>query len=277
MRDLLIIVQLILLVWLRSVLAAYFPSVNFTVYRGDRALVTLFTDNINYETEATEIVLENQTVDAVVTGSFRNLTKLQYLRLVNDRIRLVERGAFSALPRLRTLNLNFNLLREITEGVFEGLDMVKLSLVGNGIESIAPGAFRNLKSLETLDLSRNGLNSLRKGIFSNTRNLRQIDLSFNRLNHIDGYFFFEPFANRIDAGPDSFIDLNHNILTRIEKDTFAGAGCVRSIRIQHNDLVAVHPEAFELEHLERVHVEGNDLCDAKFKPGATSRPLWFSC
>lgn len=220
-----------------------FNFVTLTVYRENYKLVLQRADTVENQPFGTEIVVENQHVPLLQSGCFKNLLKLRYIKVVQCGLEEIEPGAFYNLPKLRTIDLGFNNLREIRNDRFHSLDIVKLSLTANAIETIREHAFYNLTSLETLDLSNNKLHYLSPEMFFRTYRISRLDCSHNNLQYVDEWFFWDIFSSNRDK-VSSLIDLSFNNLSTIERDTFKGVFYINSLLLHHNSIKLVNREAF---------------------------------
>ncbi|XP_059162589.1 toll-like receptor 4 [Physella acuta] len=83
-------------------------------------------------------------------------TNLSQLILTNNNISTIESGSFHVVPNLEVLSLRGNKLSRVFKYMFEGLNRLKnLDLAVNDIESIETDTFDSFPNLTQLDLSRN--------------------------------------------------------------------------------------------------------------------------
>lgn len=244
---------------------ACFDSVSLTVYRHYKKIVLQRADTVNDELDATEIIAEDQKIPTLQTACFKNLPKLQYIKVTQCGLKTIEPSAFYNLPQLKSISITFNDLPVISNRVFHSLDIVKLSLIANGIVDIQEHAFYNLTSLEILDLSRNSLYTLKPDIFYKTNNLRQINFSNNKLLHIEDYFFWDIFGSNQDT-TTSLIDLSSNNLSTIGRNSFKGLYYIHTLLLNENNINEISPEAFSnLRYGETLDLRDNNLEKLPFK------------
>ncbi|XP_067834198.1 toll-like receptor 21 [Heptranchias perlo] len=121
---------------------------------------------------------------------FIKLTKLYILKLQAQQpygINIIPPKFFSGLISLRDLYIGENKLSLSTD-VFE--DLVNLRILSmpdacNGIHSLNPGIFKNLRRLQRLNLENIGLQSMSPDIFRNLSNLRTLFLGKNAIQTIN--------------------------------------------------------------------------------------------
>ncbi|KAJ8971615.1 hypothetical protein NQ317_014736 [Molorchus minor] len=229
----------------------FFNYITIKIYRYDEPVTLLQADTINDEPNVTEIIIEDESIPVLKSGTFNNLTLLKYI---------------TVLRILRIINLNFNNIKTITDNIFANLTMSRLYLKGNGIKTLEEMAFYNLSNLEILDLSSNHIEELPRDLFYQTKNLKNIDLSYNRLKSlpIDNLkrrikFFEEPFTFS-NIHEESSLDLSNNNLTYIDNYFFKGANCIKRIFLNNNNLEGISKDSFkEMVCMDTIDLEGNYL------------------
>ena len=147
----------------------------------NRNSLTLFEFRKNSMTHITKMTIEKPNASVLLTVDFSQ-NKLSRLspKLLTDSI--------SAGLRLEGLLVSDNHLGEQFDiddnGAFDNYRELKvLDLSINGIKSIAENTFRNLFTLEILNLSSNSLTSLHFK-FAHMTKLRLLDLTNNRLSYV---------------------------------------------------------------------------------------------
>lgn len=243
-----------------------FNYITIKIYRDEKPVTVILADTINNEENATEIMIEDELIPNLKSGSFQGLLKLKYLFIQRSGIESIEPYAFDDLPSLRKINLNFNCIKTITENTFANLTIRKLTLKGNGIRKLENRAFYNLTLLHTLDLSSNNLENLPSELFLKTNNLKVLDLSWNQLKsnlglpskHVYTYFE-EPFWN-INQHEDSLIDLSFNQIDHITECMFQGLTGIKQINLNYNNITYIHEKGLNgLSFLDVIELEGNNL------------------
>ena len=130
--------------------------------------------------------LEKLTLDtlSLTPGIFQGLSSVKHLHVRGLKTLLP--GTFHGLSSLENLNLRRNKLTSISVGAFDGLFALKKldlseqivgNIIGIGFESLPPGVFNGLGSLEILYLEDSGLKSLSVGVFDGLPSLKELDIS----------------------------------------------------------------------------------------------------
>lgn len=179
-------------------------------------------------------LFENE-ISEIEQHTFDNLTDLQLLELSSNKLKTLPSQIFKRLINLELLNLSENefnflpadLLRKnssklrkvrlnhnrgdlasIPSGFFKNLRSLNtVELVGNNFTSLPADAFLGANSLETLNLNYNNLITLPVGLFESTSKLQVLSVAFNNLTWLpDGIFEDADLRN---------LTLDHNQLTNI--------------------------------------------------------------
>jgi Leucine-rich repeat (LRR) protein len=173
--------------------------------------------------------LSNSFIDFIPPGMFP--PSLQYLDLSNIILSLgISQTMLSGLTKLTTLDLTSTLTNQpLTSAMFNDTTSVKyLKLSKNNIRDLPKGIFRNMKSIENLDLSYNALSSfadIDREIFGALPNLTQISLVRNTISHISE-------ANQLK----NFLSRNHTTIDLLDNtfDCSCNSRCSASgFKIQH--------------------------------------------
>lgn len=124
-------------------------------------------------------------------GALSSLTSLVTLDMSHNECSYIPFDYFADLVSLETLYLDFNRLSGLMAGDTGGQllsklgSLKRLGLMSNDIYQIHDAQFRNLVSLDTLNLKNNRLSSWGSGLFhtpgSLTRTLQTVDLSSNQI------------------------------------------------------------------------------------------------
>ncbi|CAH1141607.1 unnamed protein product [Phyllotreta striolata] len=241
----------------------YFDSIAIKVYRRDQPVTLVRADNVNDEKEITDVLIENEVVPVLKTGSFQNLTLLKSILIQGSNLRILEPSPFVNLPSLRIINLNFNRITEVPEGVFANLTVAKISLRGNGIRTLSPYAFYNLTNLEHLDLNSNSIKIIPEDLFYLTQNLRSLDFGYNQLeSHSDirPYRFFPDVFANVNEDKNSMLDLSNNNFLEINNNMLLGVQFVGELLLSNNNIRRIGDGALkDLRWSMLVDLEGNNL------------------
>eukprot|EP00795_Rhopilema_esculentum_P015848 gene15848-7175_t len=203
-------------------------------------------------------------------------------------------GQFSIFPRSVTnLNLDGNVLQKIGRSDLNTLKKLRsLILSHTGLQSIAKGAFDQLKDLRVLEINTNKLTYLPAKTFQHNRNLGRIEINDNRLKalpdltgirslvdlhlknnllkmarnlNVRSISSLDLSFNLIESYNFSKIlvltlDLSHNKLKMIEKNTFPKLSNVFAIYLQSNNIKSIAINAFEgIEYIGDLFLHRNQL------------------
>lgn len=246
----------------------FFNYITITVYRGQKAVVNLRADTINHEKEATEILIEEEDIPVLKSGSFSDLPKLRHLTLHRNGIEHLETHIFRNLSSLRSLNMNSNNIKEIPEDVFANLTVTKICLCCNSISKLNSFAFYNLSDLRHLDLSNNFIKFLPPQLFYLTTNLKILYLQYNKLENIenvsvrsrlDSSGFGEAFYN-IDKQDYTELDLSFNNYSYIDDFMFTNINFMTKINLANNNIKYISENAFkDIRYVYTIDLESNNL------------------
>ena len=126
--------------------------------------------------------LSRNKIQNLTETTFAKLLNLRFLNLNSNRLSTIP-SDLCGLKNLTELYINENEIKYIFAYPASCLENLKiLSLAGNNIYSIAPGAFDNLTSLEALNLSQNKLQKLE---YLSSFNLRYLFLDSNLFYSIE--------------------------------------------------------------------------------------------
>ena len=139
--------------------------------------------------------LSSSGITEIKKGVFVNLPKLKVLNLqLNHSLRTLHPGAFNDLPSLEKLDLSENNgITEIKAGTFVNLPKLKKLMLHSNTKdlipylrenTLCPGAFDDLPSLENLDLSCHRLTKIKPGTFVKLPKLKYINLANNRIKNL---------------------------------------------------------------------------------------------
>ncbi|KFB47900.1 AGAP011187-PA-like protein [Anopheles sinensis] len=208
-------------------------------------LVALPPETFQSPRELRQIYLQNNSLSVLAPGLLEGLDRLEILDLSHNELtsEWINRDTFAGLKRLVVLEISHNALTKIDRHVFRELYSLQiLNLEANAIESIADNAFSDLKNLVALTLSHNRLKRIEQHHFSELYVLNQLYIESNAIESIHGRAL-ENLTNLND------LNLNDNRLTEIPE----GLGKLRflkSLDLGKNRISAVNNASFEgLEQL----------------------------
>jgi len=123
-----------------------------------------------------------------VSFSMKKLETLQSLLLSDNSILSIETGSFSSLPNLQYLDLSNNLLRHFpSEGIKKNSKLTNVNLSGNLFVSKTPELISD--SLKILDLSFSKVSTFTKNNLKGLPSLQTLYLNANSLKHVDYNIF----------------------------------------------------------------------------------------
>ena len=224
--------------------------------------------------------LSESGIGTLQAHDFRDLVRLQRLRLYGNSLSTLPPSLFHGLSRLERLALNSNQLRELPPGLFRGLgslerlwlyrnqletlpdgifsglaELTYLTLAENSLTNLPPGLFTGLSKLESLSLLRNSLSSLPDGVFGDLSSLDQLWLQENSLATLPEGVFRGLVSLRT-------LKLDRNLLTALPDGIFHGLGLLRTLSLDHNLLNALGGGTFlGLNLLQRLTLDSNSLRD----------------
>ena len=154
---------------------------------------------------------------------------------------------------LTDIRIEQNHIKEITKNNFKGMRLLRsLGLYYNRIAIVHNAAFRDLVSLEMLDLSMNPLKHLNRTLFANLRNLRYLYLTGLGLNE---------FPNIGPAtGTLRFLDISYNAIRAIPRGYFSNMTSLSTLSIASNRIRSLlYPDLRGLRDLQLLDVSYNSL------------------
>jgi len=120
----------------------------------------------------------NNVLSNIDAGAFNNLRKLKILNMEDNSIIVLPPSVFWELTSLSVLNLQNNRIGVLTKLMMLGLDnVVELSFSGNPIYAIENSTFCSKFGLQKLDISKNELLTYKAEYFSCLPNLQQLYLN----------------------------------------------------------------------------------------------------
>ncbi|KAF3567572.1 hypothetical protein DY000_02017244 [Brassica cretica] len=134
-----------------------------------------------------ELLLDNNRLSGSVPASFNNLSSLKRLEIQLNNIS----GEFPDLSSLKNLNYLDASDNRISGRVPLSLpgSVVQISMRNNLMEGTIPESFRNLTSLEVVDLSHNKLSGSVPSFIFTHQTLQQLTLSFNGFTSLDSPYY----------------------------------------------------------------------------------------
>lgn len=206
--------------------------------------------------------LSGNKIVALPPAMFRDATKsLKELRLQNNSISALP-GLVTDMNQLVTLDLSRNVLTSmwLNAETFSGLiRLVLLNLSYNRISRLDPAIFKDLYTLQILNLQFNEIATISADTFSPMSNLHTLELAHNRLTYLDAYSLNGLFAL-------SLLALDSNLLEGIHPDAFRNCSSMQDLNLSGNNLDSI-PVALKDMRILRTLDLGENQIRSLNKPG----------
>ncbi|KAL6267916.1 hypothetical protein P5V15_000984 [Pogonomyrmex californicus] len=206
--------------------------------------------------------LSGNKIVALPMALFRDATKsLKELRLQNNSIRALA-GLVADMNQLVALDLSRNVLTSswLDSRTFSGLiRLVLLNLSHNRISKVDPAIFKDLYTLQILNLQFNEIDMIPADTFSPMSNLHTLELAHNRLTYLDAYSLNGLFAL-------SLLALDSNLLEGIHPDAFRNCSSMQDLNLSGNNLESI-PVALKDMRILRTLDLGENQIRSLNKPG----------
>lgn len=209
--------------------------------------------------------LSNNKVVALPPELFRDSASIiKEIYLQNNSISVLAPGLFANLGHLLALDLSRNQLTSawINSGTFSGLiRLVLLNLSYNRISKLDPTFFRDLYTLQILNLKHNQLETIPADTFAPMNNLHTLILSYNKIGYLDAYSLNGLYVL-------SLLSLDNNVVETVHPDAFRNCSSLQDLNLNGNALTAVPSALKDMRLLRTVDLGENaisDLSDPGFK------------
>ncbi|XP_071631547.1 toll-like receptor 6 [Temnothorax longispinosus] len=206
--------------------------------------------------------LSGNKIVALPAALFRDATKsLKELILQNNSISALP-GLVTDMNQLVTLDLSRNVLTSmwLNAETFSGLiRLVLLNLSYNRISRLDPAIFKDLYTLQILNLQFNEIATISADTFSPMSNLHTLELAHNRLTYLDAYSLNGLFAL-------SLLALDSNLLEGIHPDAFRNCSSMQDLNLSGNNLDSI-PVALKDMRILRTLDLGENQIRSLNKPG----------
>ncbi|XP_015595109.1 toll-like receptor 6 [Cephus cinctus] len=200
--------------------------------------------------------LSDNKVVALPADLFKDTSKsITEIHLQNNSLSVLAPGLFEGLKQLVTLDLSKNSLTSTWFGsnTFSGLiRLVLLDLSHNKIASLDPVLFKDLYTVQILDLHDNELESIPADTFSPMSNLHTLVLTNNKLTYLDVYSLNGLFAL-------SLLALDSNLLEGIHPDAFRNCSSMQDLNLSGNNLDSVPAAVNDMRMLRTIDLGENRI------------------
>ncbi|CAH1173852.1 unnamed protein product [Phaedon cochleariae] len=207
--------------------------------------------------------MSNNKVVALPSELFKDsVGSIKEIYLQNNSISVLAPGLFANLEQLLALDLSRNLLNSawINADTFSGLiRLVLLNLSYNRITKLDPSFFRDLYTLQILNLEHNSLETIPADTFAPMNNLHTLIISFNKITYLDAYSLNGLYVL-------SLLALDNNLLEGIHPEAFRNCSSLQDLNLNGNLLKAV-PLALKDMRLMRTVDLGENLISSLEDPG----------
>ena len=280
--------------------AKYFKEISaITVDNHVENLPGMFTDTRNIFPEMQRIALYHMSISRVPEQWKSTMPRLQYLYLKNNNLTQPPQfpwnnstlEIFRALRKteysieqdvhvakniyVRGLDLSYNKIEDLSSHEFRGfLHIIRVE--GNGLKSVGPTCFSNLRGIQTIDLGRNKLTSLPKNLFQGLSSLLNIYVGKNHLSFLEQNLFeglenikrIHLEHNNLASLPDGLfrslrslevVRLDANKITKIEQNPFLKHSGLRQLNLGNNKLSSFPSWIFGLIKIEVIDLSFNEL------------------
>ncbi|KAF2881269.1 hypothetical protein ILUMI_24903 [Ignelater luminosus] len=246
------------------------PANGFSVLRRLRELyihnneISMVADRALAGLKALQIFdLSNNKVVALPPELFKDSAgSIKEIYLQNNSISVLAPGLFANLEQLLALDLSKNQLTSawINSDTFSGLiRLVLLNLSYNKISKLDPAFFRDLYTLQILNLEHNYLQSIPADTFAPMSNLHTLIISHNNITYLDAYSLNGLYVL-------SLLALDNNLLEGIHPEAFRNCSSLQDLNLNGNMLSAV-PLALKNMRLLRTVDLGENSISALEDPG----------
>ncbi|XP_043481330.1 toll-like receptor 6 [Leptopilina heterotoma] len=175
--------------------------------------------------------LSNNRISTLPAQVFKEMVNsLKELKMGNNSISYVPNGLVANMNQLVALDLSNNLLTNngIESSAFSGLiRLVLLDLSNNKIGKLDSGLFRDLYTLQILNLRYNDIGGIPSETFSAMSNLHSLEISHNRLEYLDAHSLSGLFAL-------SLLNMDFNLLEDIHPDAFRNCSSIQDLHLSGN-------------------------------------------
>ena len=218
-----------------------------------------------------KLALEKNNLREITNKTFRDLDKLQHLKLAGNDITKIEPGAFQTNLKLTMVDLSSNPiqnvdslfkvnlqvhyidlencgLREFPKGMPWTVKYLKLSK--NNITRITKSETQEYAFISVIILEENNLSYIEKGTFSHMGFLTDVFLIKNDLDMIPG-----PFPQSLRS-----LYLDKNKIRTIPMSSFQHGTSLSVLSLRSNQIQEITPASFaNLQSIQELHLERNPI------------------
>ena len=170
----------------------YLVNTSLETLRGQGCRITVIPPGtFKFLSKLQFLWISGNKVHTIEKNAFQNLNNLIALDLSRSSLTSIPNGNYVSLNKLKHLNLQRNVIRDtITQSSLSGYNQLEsLLLSGNSIRGISPNAFLYIPSLQQLNLIDNKISYMDVDVFAGLTNLTHLDLTGNNINDFDVNIF----------------------------------------------------------------------------------------
>lgn len=184
-----------------------------------------------------------------VPNELKICTEIKYLDLFGNSIQEIP-DWFYLFKRLEHLSLRNNTLKELPTILFTLENIKHLNLSDNQIHEISGHYFKNLMSIEKVDISYNQISSIPTETVTYSK-CNSLNLKGNKL---------QKFPTAIsDVKTLEKLDLSENKISSLEDDAFDGLENLIELDLSFNELSYLPTSIGKLKKLKRLNLSGNKI------------------
>lgn len=206
--------------------------------------------------------LSNNKVVALPSELFKDAGgSIKEIYLQNNSISVLAPGLFANLEQLLALDLSKNQLTSawINGDTFSGLiRLVLLNLSYNKVSKLDPTIFKDLYTLQILNLEHNLLETIPADTFAPMNNLHTLIISYNKISFLDAYSLNGLYVL-------SLLAIDNNVLEGVHPEAFRNCSSLQDLNLNGNRLAAV-PLALKDMRLLRTVDLGENLITSLEEP-----------
>ncbi|XP_076337992.1 uncharacterized protein LOC143240055 [Tachypleus tridentatus] len=234
---------------------------------------SLSSRNLEGLVQLKDLKLQQTQIRDINKETFLNLGTLEHLDLNQNLLYILKKGTFDGLLALRYLDISSNLLVSLDEA-FRNLSSIEMLNLGNNqIPQLTVKSLTGLQNLRYLNLELNNISTIQMGAFQYLKNLVHLTLSNNPLNTLTRLDFFGFRLQYIDISntgihhvPQSLtrfvrdLRLAKNNITYIRRGDLESYQYLGLLVLDDNNILEIENDAFgRLEFLNKLWLNGNKL------------------
>lgn len=199
-----------------------------------------------------------------LTLSFKGIFKInqilnsniRYLHIKDSKIDILKNNCFGGLYNLIELHFNGSHVF-VAAGALNNLYSLKFldsQSLFKHTKTIEQHTFRDLRSLEHLDLSKLSLQYLETKAFFGMSRLKTLLLASNNLTELQGSAFYGLHSLKV-------LDLTNCNIKKCDKESFVGVESLEILHLEYNNLSTVESQLLfgSLSNLLDLHLEHNNI------------------